>query len=42
MTTGIALWETIVEEVQVVERLVNISHQVDEETEIHGLGVEAE
>ena len=42
MITRITFWKTFVKEVQVVEWLVDVSHQVDEETEIHRLGVGVE
>ena len=32
----------LVKEIQIVKRLVNVAHQVDEVTEIHRLGVESE
>ena len=42
MITRITFWKTLVKEVQVVEWLVDVSHQVDEEKEIHRLGVGVE
>lgn len=42
MITRITFWKTLVKEVQVVEWLVDVSHQMDKETEIHRLGVGVE